>query len=430
MNTPVHSNEHAPSYYAATANRQTDHPRLEGSHSADVCIVGGGFTGVSTALNLAERGYKVIVLEAHKLSWGASGRNGGQLIRGIGHGADQFRNEIGDAGVDAIFNMGLEAVEIVRNTVEKYTIDCDLSWGYFDAATRVRHMNELEEEFDIHTRYGYRHEMRMLDKAEVSSVVGSDMYIGGLVDMGSGHVHPLNLCLGEAAAAEALGARFFEHSAATRIEHGKKPVVHTEHGTVSADFVVLGGNAYIGELEPKIAGKVLPAGSYVIATEPLSEEVHSRLIPQNMAICDQRVALDYYRLSADKRLLFGGMCNYSGREPSSIKAAMRPKMLKVFPELANARIDYEWGGNIGIGANRMPQLGRISDNVLFAQAYSGHGVNATHMMGRLTADAISGQAERFDVFAGIKHMTFPGGKHLRAPLLAAGMLYYRFMDLF
>ncbi|RRJ84425.1 NAD(P)/FAD-dependent oxidoreductase [Aestuariirhabdus litorea] len=430
MNAPVHTDQHAPSYYLASANRHTEYPRLEGSLSADVCVVGGGFTGVSTALNLAERGYRVILLEARKLSWGATGRNGGQLIRGIGHGAEQFRNEIGSEGVEAIFRMGLEAVEIVRHTVAKYDIDCDLTWGYFDAATRPRHMKELQESFDELSRYQYAHEIRMLDRSEIPSVVGSDMYIGGMIDMGSGHVHPLNLCLGEAAAAEQMGAQFFEYSPAIRIEHGSKPVVHTEHGSVSADFVVLGGNAYIGDLEPRIAGKVLPAGSYVIATEPLPEAVHRRLIPQNMAICDQRVALDYYRLSADKRLLFGGMCNYSGREPASIKAAMQPKMLKVFPELADVRIDYEWGGNIGIGANRMPQLGRLSDNVIYAQAYSGHGVNATHMMGRLIADMISGQAERFDVFARIKHMTFPGGKHLRSPLLAAGMLYYRFMDLF
>ncbi|MCL6415558.1 FAD-binding oxidoreductase [Aestuariirhabdus sp. Z084] len=430
MKIPVHSANHAPSYYAATANRQTDYQSLQGDQSADVCIVGGGFTGVSTALNLAERGYKVIVLEAHKISWGASGRNGGQLIRGIGHGADQFRNEIGTEGVEAIFRMGLEAVEIVRNTVDRYQIDCDLTLGYFDAATKPRHMRELEEDYESLTGYGYPHELKMLDRSEVASVVGSDMYIGGLVDMGSGHLHPLNLCLGEAAAAESMGAQLFEHSAVTRIKHGTRPVVYTEQGSVNADFVVLGGNAYIGNLEPRIAGKVLPAGSYVIATEPLPETLHSRLMPRNMAICDQRVALDYYRLSADKRLLFGGMCNYSGREPASITAAMRPKMLKVFPELESITIDYEWGGNIGIGANRMPQLGRIENNVLFAQAYSGHGINATHMMGRLVAEAISGQAERFDVFAGIKHMTFPGGKHLRSPLLAAGMLYYRFMDLF
>ncbi len=428
--TPVHTNTHAPSYYAATANWQTDYPTLDGQIEVDVCIVGGGFSGVSTALNLAERGYKVALLEAHKISWGASGRNGGQLIRGIGHGAEQFRNAIGEEGVKSIFSMGLEAVNIVRNSIERHQIDCDLTMGYFDAATKTRHIRDLEADFDELSKFGYTHEIEMLDQHQVSSVVGSDMYIGGLVDMGSGHLHPLNLCIGEARAAEKLGTQLFENSKVTRIQHGVKPIIFTEKGSVTANYVVLGGNAYIGDLEPKIAGKVLPAGSYIIATEPLPESVYQKLLPRNMAVCDQRATLDYFRLSADKRMLFGGMCNYSGRDPADITATLRPKMLKVFPQLNNVAIEYEWGGNIGIGANRMPQLGRIADNVLFMQAYSGHGVNATHMMGRLVADAICGQAERFDIFANIKHMTFPGGKHLRSPLLAAGMLYHRFLDLF
>ncbi|GFR89184.1 FAD-dependent oxidoreductase [Elysia marginata] len=233
----------------------------------------------------------------------------------------------------------------------------------------------------------------------------------------------------EAEAAAQQGARLFEYSKVNKIQKGDKPKVFTDKGSVTADFLILGGNAYLGDLEPAIGGKVLPAGSYIIATEPLELSVHNSLIPSDYAICDMSVALDYFRLSADKRLLFGGMCNYSGRDPKDIVESMRPKMLKVFPQLKDARIDYQWGGMIGIGANRMPQIGRLEPNIYYAQAYSGHGVNATHTAARVLAEAISGQAQRFDAYAKIRHMTFPGGKTFRSPLLALGMLWYRLKDM-
>jgi glycine/D-amino acid oxidase-like deaminating enzyme len=242
----------------------------------------------------------------------------------------------------------------------------------------------------------------------------------------------LNLALGEAAAAQQLGVKLLEHSAVTRIDYGPEIKVHTAQGSVRAKTLVLGCNAYLNELNPELSGKVLPAGSYIIATEPLSEELAHALLPQNMAVCDQRVALDYYRLSADRRLLFGGACHYSGRDPKDIAAYMRPKMLDVFPQLAGVKIDYQWGGMIGIGANRLPQIGRLKDqpNVYYAQAYSGHGVNATHLAGKLLAEAISGQQSGgFDLFAKVPHITFPGGKHLRSPLLALGMLWHRLKEL-
>lgn len=428
---PVHSEQHAPSYYAATATRQTDYPTLSGSVQVDVCIVGGGFTGLNSAIELAERGYKVAVVEARKMGWGASGRNGGQLIRGVGHGVEQFEKHIGSEGVLAMKHMGLEAVEIVRQRVAKYQIDCDLTWGYCDLANKRRHIEGFFEDLQELQALGYRHELRLLDKTQMHEVVGSENYLGGMIDMGSGHLHPLNLALGEAAAADSLGVQLFERSPVTRIDYGPQVRVHTAQGHIQAEQLILGCNAYMNQLNPKLGGQVLPAGSYIIATEPLSEEQAQRLIPQNMALCDQRVALDYYRLSADRRLLFGGACNYSGRDPKDIVAFMRPKMLKVFPELANTRIDFAWGGMIGIGANRLPQIGRLPEqpNVYFAQAYSGHGVNATHLAGRLLAEAIHGQSNGFDLFAKVPHMTFPGGPALRSPLLAAGMLWHRLLDL-
>ena len=432
MSAPDQRSQHTASYYAASSLPQPDHPVLQGEHVADVCVVGGGFSGLNTALELAERGISVIVLEAHKIGWGASGRNGGQLIRGVGHGLEQFEGIIGKDGVRQMKLMGLEAVEIVRQRVERYNIACDLTWGYCDLANKPRDLEGFAEEAEELRGLGYRHETRLLQANEVRSVVGSDRYVGGLVDMGSGHLHPLNLALGEAAAAAQLGVKLFENSAVTRIDYGPEVRVHTAQGSVRAKSLVLGCNAYLKDLNPQLSGKVLPAGSYIIATEPLSEAQAHALLPQNMAVCDQRVALDYYRLSADRRLLFGGACHYSGRDPQDIGAYMRPKMLDVFPHLADVKIDYQWGGMIGIGANRLPQIGRLPDqpNVYYAQAYSGHGVNATHLAGKLLAEAISGQhSDGFDLFAKVPHITFPGGKYLRSPLLALGMLWHRLKEL-
>lgn len=428
---PVHSDRHAPSYYAATANRQLAYPPLQGEVRADVCIVGGGFSGLNTAIELARRGISVVLLEARQVGWGASGRNGGQLIRGVGHDVDHFAPVIGAEGVRALKLMGLEAVELVRQRVDEFAIDCDLTWGYCDLANTARDFAGFAEDMEELRGLGYRHEMKLVQPGDMRSVVGSDRYAGGLIDMGSGHLHPLNLALGEAAAATSLGVRIFEHSAATRIDHGPEVTVHTANGQVKAATLVLGCNAYINDLDPTLGGKVLPAGSYIIATEPLPEDLARQLLPQNMAVCDQRVALDYYRLSADRRLLFGGACHYSGRDPADIAAYMQPKMLETFPQLANVRIDYQWGGMIGIGANRLPQIGRLPEhpNVYFAQAYSGHGVNATHLAGKLLAEAICGeQGSGFEVFAKVPHITFPGGKLLRSPLLALGMLWYRLRE--
>ncbi|WP_435606742.1 NAD(P)/FAD-dependent oxidoreductase [Pseudomonas knackmussii] len=428
---PVHTDQHAPSYYAATVNRRIECPPLAGEEKADVCIIGGGFSGLNTAIELAERGLSVILVEAHKIGWGASGRNGGQLIRGVGHGVEQFEPVIGKDGVRQLKLMGLEAVEMVRQRVAKYAIDCDLTWGYCDLANKASDVEGFREDYEELKGLGYQHELRMVPKEEMRSIVGADCYVGGMVDMGSGHLHPLNLALGEAAAAQSLGVRLFEDSPVIGIDYGPEVRVRTAKGSVRAKTLVIGCNAYQNGLNNYLDGKVLPAGSYVIATEPLAPERARELLPQNMAVCDQRVALDYYRLSADNRLLFGGACHYSGRDPQDIAAYMRPKMLKVFPHLADVRVDFEWGGMIGIGANRLPQIGCLPDqtNVYFAQAYSGHGVNATHLAGKLLAEAIAGQhSNGFELFAKVPHITFPGGKLLRSPLLALGMAWYRFKE--
>ncbi|MFD2645823.1 NAD(P)/FAD-dependent oxidoreductase [Pseudomonas japonica] len=423
---------HTASYYAASSAPQPDYPTLAGEQRCDVCVVGGGYSGLNTAIELAERGFSVVLLEARKVGWGASGRNGGQLIRGVGHGLEQFEPVIGAEGVKQMKLMGLEAVEIVRQRVERNDIACDLTWGYCDLANKPREFADFAEEAEALRALGYRHELRLVQPQQMHTVIGSDRYAGGLVDMGSGHLHPLNLALGEAAVAAKLGVRLFERSPVTRIDYSTQVNIHTDRGNVRAATLVLCCNAYLNDLNRELGGKILPAGSYIIATEPLDEERARQLLPQNMAVCDQRVTVDYLRLSADRRLLFGGACHYSGRDPRDIGAYMRPKMLKVFPQLADARIDFQWGGMIGIGANRLPQVGRLREhaNVYYAQAYAGHGLNATHLAARLLGEAISGQQSgRFDLFAKVPHITFPGGKHLRSPLLALGMLWHRLKEL-
>ena len=419
---------HCNSYYAATANVATDYPRLKGAGSCDVCVIGAGFTGISAALELAERGYKVSVVEANRVGWGASGRNGGQLIGGIS-GEERLKKSGGKDNSDLVWQMRWAGHEIIKQRVEKYSIDCDLKFGYMDVAIKPRHWRDLEEHYEYLQRPDFPYETRLVPKQDITGVIGTEAYIGGLVNMADGHLHPLNLCLGEAAAAVQQGAEIYEQSPVTRIEHGNKPRVHTAQGSLTCDFVVLAGNAYHHLETRHLGGFVFPAGSYIIATEPLSDEQVREINPLDLAVCDPNYVLDYFRLSADKRLLFGGRCNYSGREPRSIRKSMFPRMVKIFPQLKDARIDYEWGGRIGVVINRVPHVGRLDDNIFYSQGYSGHGVNVTHLAGQVVADAIAGTYERFDVFEKVKHVRIPGGQWVGNQLLALGMIYYRLLDL-
>lgn len=419
--------EHARSYYAATANWQTDYPRLEGEHRCDVAVVGAGFTGVSAALHLAERGYDVALIEANRVGWGASGRNGGQLIDGFVAGK-KIEKRLGREAEDIAYQIGVECRDVVLQLIEKYSINCDLKFGFVDLALFPKDMAYFRSEIERKKARNYPHRMELVEKEDMHTVIGSDIYIGGLVNRGNGHLHTLNLCIGEARAAEQNGARIFEQSPVTRIQHGANPSVRTGAGVMHAKQVVLAGNAYLGKTERRLYGSVIPAGSFIIATEPLDPELAHRLLPQDMAACDQRIGLDYFRLSADKRLLFGGLCNYLGRDPRDITATLRPKMLRVFPQLEKTRIDYEWGGYIAISINRIPQFGRIDGNIYYAQGYSGHGLAQTHIAGRILAEAIAGDNARFDVFSRIKHLKLPGGKWFANPALALGMLYFRLKD--
>jgi len=415
------------SYYAATRNPDPGYPALTEQIEADVCICGGGFTGVATALSLAERGYSVVVLEQHRIGWGASGRNGGQVIGGFS-GEELMAKRLGPEVKDLIWDIGWRGNSIIAERVEKYAIDCDLKYGYMDVALKPRHMRTFEDYYAELSRRGFGDAIRMVGSDEMRSVIGSDAYIGGLINRRSGHLHPLNLCLGEARAAAGLGVRLFEGSEVVSIEHGAQPVVTTAGGRVKATTVVLAGNAYQQIETRQLSGQVFPAGSFIIATERLSEDLAREINPLDMAFCDPNYVLDYFRLSADRRLLFGGRCNYSGRVPASIRRSIEPRMHKIFPQLRDTRIDYEWGGNIGIVVNRVPVIGRARDNVYYSLGYSGHGVNMTHAAGEIVAQAIGGTMEKLDLFERVGHWRIPFGQALSGQMVALGMLYYRLLD--
>ncbi len=422
----IQPQRHAASYYAATVNDVTDFAPLLGKQDADVCVIGAGFTGISTALHLAERGYDVHVVEANRVGWGASGRNGGQIIGGIA-GEKTIAKHLGKDVEDVFGELRWAGHEIIRERVQTYGIQCDLKFGYLDVAIKERHLRDIEADYERLQKDNFPHVFKILSKDETRETIGTDAYIGALLNMGNGHLHPLNLCVGEARAAQSLGAMIYEQSPVLDIMKGSRPRVITQQGSITADAVVIAGNAYHA-LERKLRGIMFPVNSFIIATEPLSDETVATINPQDLAVCDPNFVLEYFRLSAEKRLLFGGRCNYFGGDPEVIKKFLRPKLTRIYPQLAGIDVDYAWGGTIGVPINRVPQLGRISPNIYYCQGYSGHGVNVTHLAGRIMADAIAGTVEQFDLFANVKPLVVPGAHLLSKPMVALGMLYYQIKD--
>lgn len=418
---------HAASWYADTANPTPERPALEGDIDCDVCVVGAGFTGISAALHLAERGLSVVVLEAVRIGYGASGRNGGQIVNSYSRDMDVIETRYGAETARALGDMAFEGNRIIRERVARYDIDCDLRDGNLFAACNGQQLKGLREHQALWERYGYR-ELELLEGEALKREVISDRYTGVLVDHGGGHLHPLNLVLGQAAAVESLGGRIFEHSPVTELKHGDLAVVSTARGRVRAGRVVMAGNAYLKGVLPEIEGKSMPCGTQIITTEPLGEERARGLLPNGLAVEDCNYLLDYYRLTRDNRLLYGGGVNYGGSDPADIESVIRPNLLKTFPELADVGIDYAWSGTFLMTLNRMPQFGVINGNVYYAQGYSGHGVTCTHLAGKLIAEVMHGQGERFDAFAGLPHLPFPGGRLLRVPLSALGAWYYQARD--
>ncbi|TBU87333.1 NAD(P)/FAD-dependent oxidoreductase [Phytopseudomonas dryadis] len=415
------------SYYAASANAAPPRPPLEGEVETDVCIIGAGYTGLSTALFLLENGMRVRIVEAARVGFGASGRNGGQIVNSYSRDIDTIERTVGAREAQLLGQMAFEGGRIIRQRIATYGIQCDLKDGGVFAAITAKQMKHLEAQKRLWERYGHT-QLELLDGTRIRQVVATDRYLGGMLDMSGGHIHPLNLALGEAAAVESLGGIIHEQTPAVRIERGASPVVHTPQGRIRTKFVVVAGNAYLGNLVPELAAKSMPCGTQVITTEPLSDELASSLLPQDYCVEDCNYLLDYYRLSADKRLIFGGGVVYGARDPANIEAMVRPNLLKTFPQLREVKIDYAWTGNFLLTLSRLPQVGRIGDNIYYSQGCSGHGVTYTHLAGKVLAEALRGQAERFDAFAGLPHYPFPGGQLLRVPLSALGAWYYSLRD--
>lgn len=415
------------SYYAASANPVPARPELEGETQTDVCIIGAGYTGLSTALFLLENGFKVTVVEAAKVGFGASGRNGGQIVNSYSRDIDVIERTVGPKQAQLLGQMAFEGGRIIRERIAKYDIKCDLKDGGVFAAFTTKQMGHLESQKKLWERYGHT-QLELLDSKRIREVVASENYIGGMLDMSGGHIHPLNLALGEAAAVESLGGVIHEQSPAIRVERGDNPVVYTPKGSVKAKFVVVAGNAYLGNLLPELMAKSMPCGTQVITTEPLSDEMARSLLPQDYCVEDCNYLLDYFRLSGDNRLIYGGGVVYGARDPSNIEAIIRPKMLKTFPQLKNVKIDFAWTGNFLLTLSRLPQVGRLGDNIYYSQGCSGHGVTYTHLAGKVLAEALRGQAERFDAFASLPHYPFPGGHLFQVPFSALGAWYYSLRD--
>ena len=416
-----------PSYYAASAHPAPERPPFEGEAAPDVAILGAGFTGLSAGIDLAAAGESVMILEAHRVGWGASGRNGGQIVNGLNAGLDTVERRYGAETARFVASLVQEGGAIIRERIAKYGIDCDLRDGNLFAALTERQMRGLAEKQALWRRYGLDN-FELLDRDAVRRHVATDLYAGGMLDATGGHLHPLNLALGEAAGFEAEGGVIHEASPVERIDGiGSAPVLHTARGAIRPKRLILAGNAYLGRVVPELDTRVMPFSTQIIATEPLGPR-GAALLPTGVCVEDVRYVLDYYRLSADGRLLFGGGTVYGGTDPADITAKILPNLEKVFPGLRGVRVDYAWSGNCAISFSRVPQMGRLGPNTYYAAGYSGHGVVGSHLFGRIIASALLGDAGRFDTFAAVPWIPFPGGQRFRVPYSMLGSWWYGLRD--
>lgn len=416
------------SWYAASAKPLAPFPAPEGDLSCDVCVIGGGYLGLSAALHLRGRGYDVVLLEAQRVGFGASGRNGGQVGTGQRRDQDWLERTLGKGPARALWDLGLEAVALTRALVARHAPEAGWRDGIIWAAHRPRHVGAYHAYAEKLARdYGYDR-MVPLDRGELQALVPSAAYHGGVLDRGSGHIHPLRFALGLARACQAAGVRLFEDARATAIRPGTPALVETARARVRARFVVLGANGYLGRLEPRVAARVMPINNFIVATRPLTEAEAAGVLNGGYAVADSRFVVNYWRLSEDNRLLFGGGESYGWRFPADIAAKVRRPLAQVYPQLREIEITHAWGGTLGITVNRMPHVARLAGNVLALSGWSGHGVALATLGGQLAAEAIAGQAERFDVLAGVPCPRFPGGAALRWPLLVAAMLWFSLRD--
>ena len=418
---------HAPSWYAATAHASPARPVFEGAAETEICVIGGGFTGVAAALTLAERGRSVILLEAQRIGWGASGRNGGQVLPGWS-GEGEFAKQLGERGAEFLDRTRYAGNEIIERNIQRYAIDCDYVRGAMTVANNQRQHDALRREHDDAEARRQSDHLTLVDRDTLRRRVDTGCYVGGLIDARAGHCHPLNLVLGEAKAAEGLGVRIFESSPVTDIIEGEPHIIRLTSGEVRAKALILAGNAYHRLARERLAGNMLPAQTFMMATAPLGEDCARALIPDNLAVADANWVLDYFRRTSDHRLLFGGRCTYSNRVAGDIAAELQPRMLRVFPHLGDAKIDFAWTGTIGIPLNRVPLIGRLAPNFYFAQGYSGHGVNCSHIAAEILADAFDLRDADATLFEEISHFQIPAAGIIGNPMLAMGMTWFRIKD--
>lgn len=429
LDSDTQLNQH--SYYEASVTRDAVAPPLQGHLNADVLVVGAGFAGLSAAIELAQRGYQVVVLEADRVCAGASGRNGGQALTGYAGGQAPFEQQLGPAQARLAWDLSLASLDLIDQRIKDFQIDCDRQYGYLHVADSARKARVLAAEMQAMAHYGLVTDFA--SGTEVQRHIASPLYQACAYERKSGHLHPLKYGLGLACAANSLGVKIYEFSAVTGLKRGDKLTASTAQGSVTASFGVLAGNYMLAEYGPAVASdiapRIMPVGTYIIGTAPLDPALCQRLIPSNAAVCDNNFILDYFRFSADHRMLFGGRVSYTTRTPANLQALMAARMAKVLPELRHAPVEFLWGGFVDISMNRAPDFGRLGANLYYLQGFSGHGVALTGLAGQLVAQAVAGQAGHFDLFAQLQHRRFPGGPLLRMPSLVLGTLYHRLRDL-
>jgi gamma-glutamylputrescine oxidase len=425
----VSPENHPDSYYAASISQPFSGENLEDNKDTEICIIGGGYTGVSAALHLAQLGHSVILLEAHKIGWGASGRNGGQVCTGQRKEQDDLEDMLGLDHAKQLWQLGEEAKDTVKSLITEFDIDCDYKNG-------IAHPNHKPQYAEHSKRYveklnnEYQYDsIKYLDREEMARITGSESYFGGSLDHGAAHLHPLNYVLGIAHAAQDLGVKIYEHCEVSAYSFGKTVTICAGHYKIQAERLILACNGYLGKLELRLAGRIMPINNFVAATEPLSKELANKINPDDIAIADSRFVVNYYRLSSDRRLLFGGGENYRSRFPPDIATFVRKPMSQVYPQLADTPIEFSWGGTLAVTLNRLPHFGTLENGrLLYAQGYSGQGVALATLAGKLLAETINGQTDRFNAIARLPTPTFPGGTMLRWPGMVMGMAYYAMKD--